>query len=198
MKIASLRIALSVLGLLAPVATPLATEPVPEKHANPAPAAPGPGAKPLIVTQETAGTFYRDYKRLTEQPRLIAPLTAVYCRTPSKEELDKEKAMAGPHAHVWVHIYANPEAAEAIASKADEFPVGAVIVKEKLGAGGAVTDVGGMIKRAPGYDTANGDWEFFSHTPGGEFTSGKIANCIDCHNNGPRDHVFTAWKLSSR
>jgi len=106
--------------------------------------------------------------------------------------------VAGPHSHGFVHLYASPEAAQAIAARSDRFPVGSVIVKEKIGEKNVVTDVGGMIKRAPGYDTANGDWEFFFHTPGGEFTSGKMANCIDCHNNSPHDHVFSVWKLSAR
>ena len=187
------RLAASSLALLAFVAAPFAVEPAP----NTAPA-PTPNTKPLVVTQENAGTFYREYQRLTKWPRLVAPLTVIFCRAATKEELDKEKAVAGPHSHAFVHIYASPEAAQAIAARSDQFPVGSVIVKEKIGEKNVVTDVGGMIKRAPGYDTPNGDWEFFFHTPGGEFTSGKMANCIDCHNNSPRDHVFSVWKLSAR
>ena len=101
----------------------------------------------------------------------------------------------GPHAQAWVHFYVNESAAQAVADRAMEFPVGAVIVKEKLGDKKEVTGVAGMIKRASGYDASNGDWEFFFYTPGGEFSSGKVANCIDCHKGAGRDHVFAAWKV---
>ncbi len=120
------------------------------------------------------------------------------CRLPSKELLDKERAITGPHTRVAVHIYANSAAAESIAADAAEFPVGAVIVKEKLGSDKAVSDIGGMVKRSKGFDPANGDWEFFFYTPGGEFSTGKLTNCIDCHNGGKRDHVFSVWSLRSK
>ena len=68
-------------------------------------------------------------------------------------------------------------------------------MKEKLGPNHAVADIGGMIKRAPGYDAANGDWEFLFFARGGDFASGKLSNCVDCHNGARRDHVFKAWKL---
>lgn len=155
-------------------------------------------AEPLTVTKESAGNFYREFKRLTAQPRSVAPLTAVLCRPPDKGILEKERAVTGPHTRVSVHIYANPSAAEAITANAPELPEGAVIVKEKLSLKAAVTDVGGMIKRARGYDPANGDWEFFFFTPGGDFTTGRLANCIGCHSGGKRDHVFSVWSLSAK
>lgn len=155
-------------------------------------------AEPLVITKDSVATFYREFKRLTTEPRYIAPLTAMLCRAPSKERLDKEQAITGPHAGVAVHIYANPSAADCIAANAAEFPVGSVIVKEKLGRNKEVPDIGGMVKRSKGYDPANGDWEFFFYTPGGEFTTGKLASCIDCHNGGKRDHVFSVWSLQSK
>lgn len=156
-------------------------------------------AEPLVITKDSAAAFYRKCKRLTEEPRHVAPLTAQLCSIPSKQLLDKEQAMTGPHTRVLVHIYANPAAADAIATNAAGFPAGSVIVKEKLGGDGkSVTGVGGMIKRATGYDAPNGDWEFFFYTPGGEFSTGKLANCVDCHNGGKRDHVFSAWSLQSK
>ena len=155
-------------------------------------------AEPPVITKETAGKFYRTFKRLTAEPRYVAPLTAMLCRTPDKALLEKERAMTGPHTRASVHIYANSAAAEAIAADARVFPEGAIIVKEKLRRDTAVTDIGGMIKRVKGYDPKNGDWEFFFFTPGGEFTTGKLANCIDCHSGGKRDHVFNVWNLAAK
>jgi hypothetical protein len=155
-------------------------------------------AEPLVITKDSAGTFYRGFKRLTKEPHHVAPLTATLCITPDKATQDREKAMTGPHYQNLIHIYANASAAESIAAKRAEFPVGAVIVKEKLGEDSkSVTGIGGMVKRAKGYDAANADWEFFYSTPGGKFTTGKLASCIDCHNNGKRDHVFSVWGLDS-
>ena len=156
-------------------------------------------AEPPVITKDSAATFYREFKRLTPTPRLVAPLTAELCITPPKEMLDKEKAMTGPHHRHVIHIYANASAADSIAANEAKFPEGAVIVKEKLGDDAhPVTGIGGMVKRAKGYDPANGDWEFFFYTPGGDFTAGKLANCIDCHNGGKRDHVFSVWSLNSK
>lgn len=156
-------------------------------------------AEPLVVTKDSAAKFYREFECLTKKPRTVSLATAQLCRTVTKEDLARDKAIAGPHAQNYVHIYANPSAAESIAAKGAEFPVGAVIVKEKLGKDwNSVSGVGGMVKRAKGYDPANGDWEFFYYTPGGEFTTGKLANCVDCHNGGKRDHVFSVWSLDSK
>ena len=155
-------------------------------------------AEPIVITKESVGTFYRGFKRLTDSPRRVAPLTGRFCIPPPQYLIEKERAMTGPHSRVFVHIYANPAAAEAIATNAEQFPEGAVIVKEKFGRGLAVTDIAGMIKRAKSYDQKNGDWEFFFFTPGGEFTTGKLANCIDCHSGGKRDHVFNVWSLGAK
>jgi hypothetical protein len=47
------------------------------------------------------------------------------------------------------------------------------------------------------YDPANGDWEYFYYSLNA-FSTGKLANCVDCHRNGKRDHVFNVWDLKSR
>jgi hypothetical protein len=158
------------------------------------------GEKELVVTKDNVGSFYREFTRLTKEPRLISPSFGAYCSLETKLAMDARDASFGPHIARALHIYANPAAADAIPTKAAEFPVGAVIVKEKLKLGKRgryyFSEVGGMIKRAKGYDSANGDWEFFFYTPGGEFSTGKIANCIDCHSGGKRDHVFSLWSLS--
>ena len=156
-------------------------------------------AEPPTITRESAATFYRGYKRLTAEPRFIAPLTAALCRVPDQKILDREREITGPHTRVAVHIYASPTAVDSMAANAAEFPVGAVIVKEKLQRDRkTVAEIGGMVKRPRGYDPANGDWEFFFSAAGGDFSTGKLANCVDCHNGGKRDHVFSVWNLQSK
>jgi hypothetical protein len=143
----------------------------------------------VVVTKESVGTFYRGFKRLTNEPRSVEAAFVDLC------DLSGIEKALGPHARTWIHYYANPEAVQSMAAKAVEFPVGAVIVKEKLRRDGVVTGIGGMVKRAKGYDPTNGDWEFFYSTPGKAFSSGKLGSCIDCHKGGKRDHVFSAWSL---
>ena len=133
--------------------------------------------------QEQRFKFYKPFRfqRLTKQPHYVAPLTAILCTFPSPELIEREKAATGPHYHARVHIYSNPIAADAITSKLATFPTGAVIVKEKLADDGAPIAVGGMVKRASGYDTKNGDWEYFYSANTGGFSTGRLQNCAECH-----------------
>ena len=155
-------------------------------------------AEQRTVNSDSVATFHREFRRLTAGPRYVAPLTSLLCTTPSKGLLDTEQKATGPHTRAWVHVYANDAAAGTIAQKSPPFPVGSAIVKEKLAGDFTVAEIGGMIKRAPGYDSANGDWEFFFRSSTGDFQSGKLANCIECHNGAGRDHVFSAWQISSK
>ena len=51
-----------------------------------------------------------------------------------------------------------------------------------------------MIKRAPGYDASNGDWEYFYYGGPGEFASGRIQSCIECHRSAQsKDYTYRAW-----
>lgn len=152
-------------------------------------------AEPVSVTKETAFTFYGGFKRLTTQPYRVAPLTARLCAMPSPELVEREKRATGPHYKVRIHLYANAVADDAMIRKLDTFPTGSIIVKEKLAADDSVAGVGGMIKRAPGYDAANGDWDYFYSDKGGAFFAGRLQNCADCHASAKAsDYVFSARK----
>jgi hypothetical protein len=151
-----------------------------------------------VVSQENVRRFYLEYTRLTREPHRVAPLTAALCTTmpPSRDKLDEEKALTGPHHMARVHLYANVGASAAIDSNVKVFPAGSVIVKEKLGQSGEVSGVGGMIKREAGYDPANGDWEYFYQGKDGPFATGRIRTCIECHRRAQAtDHVFSVWSF---
>ena len=153
------------------------------------------GDPPPAVTKDTVSTFYRQFKRVTKDPHYVAPLTATLCMAPGPELVEREKRMTGLHHRTSVHIYANPPAEDVIKVNTGVFPAGAVIVKEKLAADGSVTGVGGMIKRAPGFDAKNGDWEYFYSDSAAGFSIGKLQNCADCHANAKAaDYVFYGWK----
>jgi hypothetical protein len=65
-------------------------------------------AADLIVTEQTAPTFYRDFTRLTKRPHRVAPLTATLCTIPTRAVVEREKQMTGLHYQASVHLYANP------------------------------------------------------------------------------------------
>jgi hypothetical protein len=150
----------------------------------------------LIVNEKNARTFYREFTRLTKRPHVVAPLTAALCTIPSQAVVEREKQMTGPHYKASVHLYANPIAMPAITSRITAFAVGSIIVKEKLADDGKVWGVGGMVKREVGYDASNGDWEYFYYGSPGEFSSGRIRSCIDCHRAAKTtDYVYSVWSL---
>ena len=154
------------------------------------------------VTKETVFTIYRSFKRLTKQPHFVAPLTAVLCIAPAPAIAEREKRATGPHYRTFIHVYVNGLADETITGGRATFPPGAVIVKEKLIAdgsvartGGPVSGVAGMIKRAPGFDPKNGDWEYFYSDKIAELSTGRLQNCGECHSNAKStDYVFSVWK----
>jgi hypothetical protein len=154
---------------------------------------------------------YRDLEAITPTPVLADPTLLASCTTAMQKTIDRQVAKDGPHALTAISIYMNHEAAEAFRTRASNYPVGAIIVKEKATipaqkgppvapvpslageslvlneaakrAGDLVRSAGsgGMIKRAPGYDPVHGDWEYFYFTDSEHVEHGKLATCIQCH-----------------
>jgi hypothetical protein len=59
----------------------------------------------------------------------------------------------------------------------------------------SVAGIGGMIKRAPGFDSKNGDWEYFYSGKTAGFSIGRLQNCAECHAGAKTtDYVFCGWK----
>jgi hypothetical protein len=145
---------------------------------------------------------YKKMKRMTKTPVQIDPALARLCRGANIEDIKRSKKVTGPHAFTRVHMYMNDIAAKAFSKKPYMFPVGATIVKDKSAQGYrdaekfVVPDdgVGGMIKRSPGYDSENGDWEYFYFTDIDSIESGKIKTCIECHSKTAQsDYVYGHW-----
>jgi hypothetical protein len=87
----------------------------------------------------------------------------------------------------------NDAACDTFLQSRTPYPVGSVVVKEKLGPAD-VEGVGGMLKRPRGYDPAGGDWEYFYFERASEVESGKVGTCVECHRQAAsRDYVFANW-----
>lgn len=80
------------------------------------------------------------------------------------------------------------------------FPTGTIVLKEKLSqTDGSVAAIGGMVKRANGFDIKSGDWEYFYAAKSGDFEIGSIPNCVSCHAKAKsKDYVFSRTKSASR
>lgn len=153
----------------------------------------------MTVTKENVGSFYKFFTRLTKNPILVPHRRAIACgNDPSPEQIAREKAENGPHYDALIHIYASVAAEETMARRRTVFPAGSVIVKEKLARDGSVAGVGGMVKREPGYDTKNGDWEYFYSDKATGFAIGRLENCSTCHASPKTtDHVFSALRFQA-
>jgi hypothetical protein len=110
----------------------------------------------------------------------MAPASAIACAI----VIGREKS--SPHLNKWVSVFVNPVGREQMMTKQrPKFPVGSMIVKEKLGSADSTTPelLTVMIKREPGYDPKNGDWEYLVlDGPASKIVEqGKLARCSGCH-----------------
>jgi hypothetical protein len=88
-------------------------------------------------------------------------------------------------------VFVNPVGREQMMTKTTpEFPIGSMIVKEKLGTADSTTPevLTAMIKRGPGYNPDGGDWEYLvlDGTASKIVERGKLARCSECHR--PYEH----------
>src|SRR4051812_48016736 len=105
-------------------------------------------------------TTYTHLTRMTPAPVMVDAGLAELCRGVTPRDVELAQQRLGPHVNTFVSIYMNVLAAGAFNQRARVYPVGSVIVKEKKAiefVGGGHSGVGGMIKRAAGYDSEHGD-----------------------------------------
>ncbi|MEP6671577.1 MAG: cytochrome P460 family protein [Chthoniobacter sp.] len=141
---------------------------------------------------------YPSLHKMTAQARPVAMGFSPLCR-PDPQVTAARKA-SGPHAGNWINVYMNETARNHFESKtAGGYPPGSIVVKEKLSTvspdmtAAKASAVAGLIKHAPGYNAATGDWEFFYSATGGKMergTQARLASCADCHQNASADYVF--------
>jgi hypothetical protein len=101
------------------------------------------------------------------------------------------------HGKKWVDIYVPPTVAGTYRAGQGPYPVGTRIVKAQYASesASAVAALTVMAKMAPGYDPEHGDWFYGIYDASGANAqkSGKIAMCINCHDQASdRDYLFGA------
>jgi hypothetical protein len=148
---------------------------------------------PPAIDADSVFALHESLTLLTPTPHRVSARVALLCVAPTPPDaLDAERERAGPHADVAVNYYVSPAGAAAMASRDGPFPVGTILLKEKLASvDGEAAAVGGMVKRAPGFDPQNGDWEYFYAERAGDFAIGRLSNCAGCHARARKaDFVF--------
>ncbi len=155
-----------------------------------APAGPGP-----LTDDEILGKV-RERKTQMEQvtaaPVLMTDTVSELCRPPDPA-MTKE-VTGNPHLEKYARLYVDKAGRAATEGHEPVHPAGTVILKEKLpaaadGPGAEPELFTGMLKREKGFNTAGGDWEFFTVTGDAAKVSsrGQLKTCMECH----QDHAAT-------
>ncbi len=169
-------------------------------------------SSPPIISKETVFSFYKSFKKLEPSPIDIKRFVWETCVSLGKLEEDKEQVRAGPHIDTVFNLYVNALAENTVTQKSPTFPTSAIVVLEELEsrahslqlwdreeepiAGPNRPQIYGMIKRTPGFDPQNGNWEYFyagtlEFAETGGFAKGRLEGCIACHAKAKdADYVF--------
>jgi hypothetical protein len=149
------------------------------------------------ATENEAIKGYRQWTRVNPEPVIMEPRVAMMCAMPlpvKRRVLEKEN----PHKFNYITVYVNDTGSKAMYAKKPEFPMGSVIVKEKLASKDSESPelLTVMIKHEPGYNAANGDWEYMVTDGAGKEVQarGKLENCQACHTMVKNsDYVYRSY-----
>lgn len=135
--------------------------------------------KTLEEKDEVAG--YKKWTKVNNKAEIMESDVAVMC-APATTQLRPKN----PHKDKFINVYINSIGKEEMLTKKNpKFPVGTVVVKEKLSAPDSQTPelLTVMIKREKDFNPEVGDWEFLTFNGGAtEITArGKLENCQACH-----------------
>lgn len=128
---------------------------------------------------------YKKWRQATKDAVLMDRAVAAMCRSFTPAELVNlaSKINMNPHSLSYFRVFINPMGWQAFSSNKAVFPVGTVIVKEKLNSAAATRDdlLTVMVKRQKGWRASSGDWEFFIVDSAGKLANTSDTHCISCH-----------------
>lgn len=159
-----------------------------------------PAAAPTAEPQLVEPAVFATWPSMTEKPVRVSPRLAALCAV----ALPGSPAPApDPHADYVIVVRVSPQAAAAYRA-GTPLPAGAVVVKEKYAdasASGPMQAYAVMTRRAPGYYSRGGDWEYAYVALGAErrVTRGRLAECAGCHASAREtDHLFRSAGSAGR
>ncbi|HLK58453.1 MAG TPA: cytochrome P460 family protein [Chthonomonadaceae bacterium] len=140
---------------------------------------------------------YKNWTKVNPKPVLMQPAPATQCRNATPDQLPS------PHLQKYIYVYVNKVGKEAMMhQKTPSFPVGTIIVKEKLSNPDSKSPelMTVMVKRDKAYNPESGDWEYmvFDGTGKKVEAQGKLEKCQSCHSEAPAkqaDYVFRDYYL---
>ena len=142
---------------------------------------------------------YKNWTKVNAVPRLMPERVAYACAywaAPGGIEIDGK---TNPHRDKYFTVYVNDTGRAAmLKQKSPKFPLGSVIVKEKLSDKDSQTPelLTVMIKQRKGFNPTSGDWEYMVLDGTGTKIEGrgKLENCQGCHlGNKKRDYIFRTY-----
>ena len=121
---------------------------------------------------------YRKWTRVNPEPEHVPAPNAAACAM--------LQAASSPHGDKYITVYVNDIGRHAMMEeKTPHFPLGSVIVKEKLTTLNSTTPelLTVMVKREHGYNPESGDWEYVVMDGAAQTVQarGKLENCQVCH-----------------
>lgn len=135
-------------------------------------------------------TDYHKWTLINPKPYYVPATKAVNCAAIHS---------GSPHEGKFIKVYVNAIGQKALLTqKTPQFAPGSVIVKEKSPKqDSAIPELlTVMIKRAPGYDSKKGDWEYLlvDKQPENEGNRGKLSYCQSCHvPQQARGYIFRTY-----
>jgi hypothetical protein len=142
---------------------------------------------------------YRNWTKVNEVPQLMPQRVAAACAMAVAPGGADINGLTNPHRNKFFTVYVNDIGREAMVNqKNPKFPIGSVIVKEKLAAKESQTPelLTVMIKQKEGFNQASGDWEYAVMDGTGTRLEGRgnLQNCQSCHlAKQGSDYVFRTY-----
>src|SRR5215210_8676257 len=105
---------------------------------------------------------YKSWTRVNREPALFHLLSMSDCALPADAAMRRENP-DNPHVDKFINVFVNDAGRRAMLKELrPRFPVGSLVVKEKLPARDAKEPelLTAMFKREAGYDPEGGDWEY--------------------------------------
>ena len=128
---------------------------------------------------------YKQWTRVNPIPDPVSARIAVQCAAPptvTQAAMERDS----PHRDKFITVYVNDIGRKAMMEEVQpHFPVGSIIVKEKLPSKDSTTPelLTVMIKREAGYDPSGGNWEYMALDGTGKTVQarGHLEKCQACH-----------------
>ena len=123
---------------------------------------------------------YRQWTLVNPTPQLMEPKVSTDCA------MIRAREQKNPHLDKYISVFVNSVGRDEMMTKRHpKFPVGSMIVKEKLGSPDSTKPemLTAMIKREAGYDREEGDWEYLVLDGAASkiVERGKLKRCSVCH-----------------